>query len=201
MKWNLKLKIVSASIYVIGCLTGAAFGALSCGKIGRRKSLICDTFVFMAATLMMALAPSFNFVLIARFLHGHSNASAMVAIPIYTCEISQPEVRKITGTFTLICYTTGFALALILGALLPWRLAIISTLIFPLICFFCLLLLCPGKETLALILANFFRLPAAANWPKVDKNSATRCVVLIFENAAFGLFWNKATKIKTKISL
>ena len=57
------------------------------------------------------------------------------------------------------------------------------------------------KETLALILANFFRLPAAANRLKVDKNSATRRIVLIFENAAFGLFWNKATKIKTKISL
>jgi hypothetical protein len=58
-----------------------------------------------------------------------------------------------------------------------------------------------GKETLALMLANFFRLPAAANRLKVDKNSATRRVVLIFENAAFGRFWNNATKIKTKISL
>ena len=58
-----------------------------------------------------------------------------------------------------------------------------------------------GKETLALMLAKFFRLPAAANRLKVDKNSATRHVVLIFENAAFGCFWNKATKIKTKTSL
>ena len=41
--------------------------------------------------------------------------------------------------------------------------------------------------------------PAAANRLEVDKNSATQRVVLIYENAAFGLFWNKATKIKTKI--
>ena len=58
-----------------------------------------------------------------------------------------------------------------------------------------------GNETLALILANFFRLHAAANRLKVDKNSATRNVVLIFENTAFGRFWNNATKIKTKILL
>ena len=45
------------------------------------------------------------------------------------------------------------------------------------------------------MLANFFRLPAAANRLKADKNSVTRGVVLIFENAAFGLFWNNATKI------
>jgi hypothetical protein len=41
----------------------------------------------------------------------------------------------------------------------------------------------------------------AANRLKVDKINATRCVVLIFENVAFGLFWNNATKIKTKLSL
>ena len=58
-----------------------------------------------------------------------------------------------------------------------------------------------GKETLALILANFIRLPAAANRLNIDRNSVTRRVVLISENAALGLFWNKATKIKTKISM
>ena len=52
------------------------------------------------------------------------------------------------------------------------------------------------KETLALMLTNFFRLPAAANRVNVDKNSATQSVVLIFEKAALSLFWNKATKIK-----
>ena len=50
-----------------------------------------------------------------------------------------------------------------------------------------------GKETLALILANFFRMTAAANRLNVGKNSATRSVVVIIENAAFGLFWNNAT--------
>ena len=51
------------------------------------------------------------------------------------------------------------------------------------------------------MLANILRLPAAANQLNVDKNSATHRVVLIFENAAFGLFWNNVTKIKTMISL
>ena len=41
-----------------------------------------------------------------------------------------------------MCYATGFALALVLGALLPWRWAVGSVLICPFGCFF-LLLLCP----------------------------------------------------------
>ena len=48
------------------------------------------------------------------------------------------------------------------------------------------------------MLAKFFRLPAAANRLKFDKNSATPQVVLIFKKAALGRFWKKATKMKTK---
>ena len=47
----------------------------------------------------------------------------------------------------------------------------------------------PGKETLALALANLFGLPAAANRLKIDKNSATRrflrmSLLAVFETAA-----------------
>ena len=74
-----------------------------------------DCFNFVLGTFLVALAPNFYVILIGRFIHGHSSASAMVAIPIYTSEISQPQIRKTTGSFALICYSTGFALALILG--------------------------------------------------------------------------------------
>lgn len=66
----------------------------------------------------MTLAPNFYVIILGRLIHGHSSASAMVAVPIYTSEISQPQVRKLTGNFTLICYSCGFAFALILGKVL-----------------------------------------------------------------------------------
>ena len=64
---------------------------------------------------MSALAPNFYVLLVARVLLGHSSCSSMVSTPLYTSEISQPMVRKVTGSFTMICYTTGYALAVILG--------------------------------------------------------------------------------------
>ena len=100
---------------VLGSLTGAFCGGLQSGKFGRKKSLMFDCFNFVLGTLFVALAPNFYLILVGRFIHGHSSASAMVAIPIYTSEISQPQVRKTTGSFTLMCYASGFALALVLG--------------------------------------------------------------------------------------
>merc|ERR1711879_348521 len=70
----------------------------------------------------------------------------MVAVPIYTSETSQTAVRKHTGSFTLMCYTSGFASGLFLGALFPWRWAIGSILFAPMGCFV-LLLFCPETPT------------------------------------------------------
>ena len=80
--------------------------------------MMFDSFLFVVGTLLMTLAPNFYVIILGRLIHGHSSASAMVAVPIYTSEISQPQVRKLTGNFTLICYSCGFAFALILGKVL-----------------------------------------------------------------------------------
>ena len=100
---------------VLGSMSGAFFGGVQVGKYGRRKSLLFDCFIFVFGTVLIAFGPNFYVILVGRYIHGYSSASAMVAIPIYTSEISQPEIRQITGSFTLMCYAIGFALALVLG--------------------------------------------------------------------------------------
>ena len=69
----------------------------------------------MSGMIMSAFAPNFYILLISRVLLGHSTGSASVTTPIYTGEISQPEVRRITGSFPMICYMTGYGLAVLLG--------------------------------------------------------------------------------------
>ena len=96
-------------------MTGSICGGWQCGKFGRKKSLMFDCFFFIIGILMSAFAPNFYVLLASRILLGHSSCSSMVSTPIYTSEISQPMIRKITGSFTIICYTTGYALAVILG--------------------------------------------------------------------------------------
>jgi MFS family permease len=77
--------------------------------------MMIDCLVFIIGIIISALAPNFYVIIFARLLLGHSAASAMVSVPIYTSETSQPKVRETTGLYTVMCYTTGFALALIFG--------------------------------------------------------------------------------------
>ena len=151
---------------LLGSMTGAIGGGLQSGQFGRRWSLLIDTLIFIIATIAITLAPNLMVVLISRFVQGHCVASSAVAMPIYTSEISQPEIRKITGVFAIICISFGGFLSmifgnfciihflkpylnlyklffLILGALFQWRLAVGLTCIPPFICFFILILMAP----------------------------------------------------------
>ena len=106
---------LTASIMVVGYLTGSIFGGFQSGRFGRKKSLMFDSAVFFFGTLFMTFAPNVYFILFGRFIHGHSTASARVSISIYTGEISQPMVRKITGSFAMLCYSISFGSCLVFG--------------------------------------------------------------------------------------
>ena len=100
---------------LLGSMTGAIGGGLQSGQFGRRWSLLIDTLIFIIATIAITFAPNLMVVLISRFVQGHCVASSAVAMPIYTSEISQPEIRKITGVFAIICISFGGFLSMIFG--------------------------------------------------------------------------------------
>ena len=107
--------MIIASIMLLGSLTGAIGGGLQSGQFGRKRSLMIDATLFIIATIALILAPNLIVVLISRFVQGHCVASSVVAMPIYTSEISQPEIRKITGVFAVICISFGGSLSMIFG--------------------------------------------------------------------------------------
>ena len=130
---------------ILGTIFGSFGGAIQTGKLGRRYSIMIDSCTFLVATLMLAFSPNFQLVLAARFfqglfvclilslgtqsnfhcitsraldylfLLGYAVGSGRVAIPIYTSEICQPEVRKYTGAFAMIFMLSGLLSAAILG--------------------------------------------------------------------------------------
>lgn len=102
---------------IAGSCTGAICGGWQSEKFGRRKSLLFDCFVFILSTLACAMAPNFYILLIARVIQGHSMASQFTTSPVYTSEVCQPEVRSITGNFSVACYSFGATFMMTLGNL------------------------------------------------------------------------------------
>ena len=100
---------------VLGSLTGSVLGGFQSQRLGRKLSIMLDSLVFIMATVVFVVASNLEMVLFARFMQGHAVSSSTVAVPLYTSETSQPEVRKITGVFAVICYCFGSAASSVLG--------------------------------------------------------------------------------------
>ncbi len=55
---------------VLGSLTGALCGGWQSARFGRRLSMMFDCTIFIAGTVLSALAPHFYAIMVARFLLG-----------------------------------------------------------------------------------------------------------------------------------
>jgi len=85
--------------------------------------MMVDCVCMAISFLAISLAPTTTVLLLGRFLGGHCAASNLVSTPIFVSEISHPDIRGTTSVLTMSCYTTGFFLTMLGGAVMPWRIA------------------------------------------------------------------------------
>ena len=139
-----------ASIFVIGSIIGSLLGGFQTKYLGRKHSMMLDCVIMLGGLICIALANSFPLLLVGRLLTGYSNGSNKTSILPYTSEISQPQVRKLTGMLFSLFEQTGMSFIYMLGALLDWRTAVMITTAWPIITFI-LLLFCPKSPTWLLV--------------------------------------------------
>ena len=125
------LNCITASLLLIGSMFGAVVGGLQCQLLGRKTSLLVDCVELTAAYIGIGASTNYIVLMISRFVCGHCCATLLVNIPAYTSEICQPEVRKITGSFVVVAFTSGFCIMLVLGAVIPWRVTMYINAAFP----------------------------------------------------------------------
>ncbi|XP_041802041.1 solute carrier family 2 member 9, like 1 [Chelmon rostratus] len=89
------------SLYPVGGLFGTISVKFVSTMLGRKKVMICSSFIVLAAAGIMLTsksAKSYEMIIVARFLYGCSTGVAMSTHLMYLAEISP---RKIRGTVTL----------------------------------------------------------------------------------------------------
>lgn len=76
---------------------GAILGCLSAGwladRAGRKPGLLVSALIFAISSLAMALSPSLNLFILARFCAGIGVGMASILSPMYIAEISPPAIR------------------------------------------------------------------------------------------------------------
>jgi sugar porter (SP) family MFS transporter len=112
--------------FPLGGLFGGFMGAHICKSIGRRNTLFYNNFVFIVASLLMALAYTPAMLIGGRFIVGLGAGMGTAVAPMYLAEIPPIRYRGAIGALHQLAVVIGIllsqALGLVLSTSVGWRL-------------------------------------------------------------------------------
>ncbi|XP_057665940.1 facilitated trehalose transporter Tret1-like [Diorhabda carinulata] len=122
-------------------------GSLSClpltmylaDRIGRKNSILLAAFLTLIVWIIIAFAPSIEFLYLARFLAGTASNTAYVSTPMYIAEIAEQKIRGFLSSLIYLMMLLGIFVIYAVVPFIPyWAhctigaiLAILELIIFP----------------------------------------------------------------------
>ncbi|CAG7828115.1 unnamed protein product [Allacma fusca] len=110
------------AMYMFGILCGSPiFGALS-DKLGRKKTILMATVVFIIAAPLVALAPNFTLMMLGRFILGASSPGIYGTSYVLVIESMGMDWRGLAGNLFCLPFAVGYmALPAVAYFIRSWR--------------------------------------------------------------------------------
>ena len=99
----------SVSCVLFGAILGNMLAGIMSDKFGRKKVLITTAMLFTISAISSALAVSFWFFVIARFIGGLGIGMAILIAPVYIAEIEPPALRGRLVSFNQLMIVIGIS--------------------------------------------------------------------------------------------
>ncbi|SEW28033.1 sugar porter family MFS transporter [Natrinema salifodinae] len=101
--------IVSGAM--VGAIIGAAVGGRIADRLGRRRLILVGAVIFFVGSLIMAIAPTAEVLIIGRIIDGIGVGFASVVGPLYISEIAPPKIRGSLVSLNQLTITSGILIA------------------------------------------------------------------------------------------
>ncbi|WP_049922264.1 sugar porter family MFS transporter [Halopiger djelfimassiliensis] len=101
--------IVSGAM--IGAMIGAAIGGRVADRLGRRRLILVGAVIFFVGSLIMAIAPTTEILIVGRIVDGIGVGFASVVGPLYISEIAPPKIRGSLVSLNQLTITSGILIA------------------------------------------------------------------------------------------
>jgi SP family arabinose:H+ symporter-like MFS transporter len=120
---------ITVAIALIGTVIGAATAGSLGQRYGSREMLRLTAILYVLSAIGCAFAPSWIFLLAARFLGGLGIGGSSVLGPVYIAELAPPKLRgRLVGTFQinivvgiLLAYLSNYLISLLNLGAREWR--------------------------------------------------------------------------------
>jgi len=99
------------SVVLLGAIAGALTGGGFADRIGRRRTLIVTSVIFVAGAIVCAAAVSVGMLILGRAIVGLGIGLASTAVPLYISEVSPAHTRGWQVSLFQFAITVGILLA------------------------------------------------------------------------------------------
>ncbi|XP_030768197.1 facilitated trehalose transporter Tret1-like isoform X2 [Sitophilus oryzae] len=107
------------TILMLGACCGLPLTMYLVDKIGRKGSLIGSSTTTLIAWIIIAFAPSIEYIYVARFFAGIAGDTAFVAAPMYIAEMADQKIRGFLSSIIYIMMLTGVLLVYCVAPFVP----------------------------------------------------------------------------------
>ncbi|RLN46097.1 hypothetical protein BBJ29_006204 [Phytophthora kernoviae] len=95
------------SAFAVGGPIGSIGGGQLSAKIGRKRTMLANSCLFVVSGAVMALAIDIYMLIVGRFLVGIASGTATVIVPLYLGELAPPNLRGSLGTTYQVAMVLG----------------------------------------------------------------------------------------------
>ncbi|XP_042507591.1 probable polyol transporter 3 [Macadamia integrifolia] len=120
---------VLAGTLNLAALVGSAMSGRTSDMIGRRKTIVLASLIFMVGAILMGYSPNFIVLMVGRCIAGVGVGFSLMIAPVYSTEISSSTHRGALSSLPELCISIGILLGYIsnvafskLPLKLGWRL-------------------------------------------------------------------------------
>ncbi|POM62068.1 Solute carrier family, facilitated glucose transporter, partial [Phytophthora palmivora] len=103
------------SSFAVGGPIGSIVGGQLSGQLGRKKTMLANSCLFIVSGAVMAFAINIYMLIAGRFLVGIASGTATVIVPLYLGELAPPNLRGALGTTYQVAMVLGILATSILA--------------------------------------------------------------------------------------
>lgn len=116
---------VAVAMVLVGAIIGAAAGGYLADKLGRRKSIIAASVIFILGTAIVVISRDLGIFLVGRLLIGSAIGIASFIGPMYISEVSPKRIRGAMVSLNQLMVTVGilvsYGVSLFFASSADWR--------------------------------------------------------------------------------